>query len=255
LEGDRDEKDIKALIEDPMLQFSGRHQVQQERSDLYVECQIFNDGKPVCLPCQTSHKTFVNRWSWNEWLQLPILVKDIPRTANLALTVYDILGPGKAEPVGGSTVSLFGKRSCLHKGNHDLKLWRNVVADGSADTRTPGKLSNDDSEMARLRKLVKKYRSGLLSDVDWMDRRVFREIEHVNENEKKESNCMYLMIGFPHFHAKDIEYRIVYYQKVCLCCEIACMCSLMQLNVYNAPPPHDHCTFLLCRMLSRLCLW
>ena len=43
--------------------------------------------------------------------------------------------------------------SCLHKGNHDLKLWRNVVADGSADTRTPGKLSNDDSEMARLRKV------------------------------------------------------------------------------------------------------
>ena len=29
--------------------------------------------------------------------------------------------------------------------------------------------------------LVKRRRHGLMADVDWMDGRVFREIEHVNE--------------------------------------------------------------------------
>ena len=144
--------------------------------------------------------------SWNEWVTIPILIKDIPRTAQLAMTVYDIYGPGKAVPVGGTTVSLFGKRglvylykavfracscrstdssvgravdcrgvvihrslvrirlgglfstffspiSCLHRGFHDLKVWRDTVADGSADSATPGKLKNEDSEMARLRKV------------------------------------------------------------------------------------------------------
>ena len=43
--------------------------------------------------------------------------------------------------------------SCLHKGFHDLKVWRDTVADGSADSATPGKLKNEDSEMARLRKV------------------------------------------------------------------------------------------------------
>ena len=42
-------------------------------------------------------------------------MKDIPRTAKLAITVYDILGPGKAEPVGGTTVSLFGKRRSVQQ--------------------------------------------------------------------------------------------------------------------------------------------
>ena len=51
--------------------------------------------------------------SWNEWVTIPILLKDIPRTARLAMTVYDIYGPGKAVPVGGTTVSLFGKRGLV----------------------------------------------------------------------------------------------------------------------------------------------
>lgn len=47
--------------------------------------------------------------SWNEWVTLPIQYNDLPRTAQLALTVYDCIGPNRMAPVGGTTVSLFSK--------------------------------------------------------------------------------------------------------------------------------------------------
>lgn len=47
--------------------------------------------------------------SWNEWLRLPVKYPDLPQSAQVALTVWDIYGPGRAVPVGGTTVTLFGK--------------------------------------------------------------------------------------------------------------------------------------------------
>lgn len=48
-------------------------------------------------------------FSWNEWLKLPIKYPDIPRHAQVCFTIWDVYGPRKAIPVGGTTVSLFGK--------------------------------------------------------------------------------------------------------------------------------------------------
>lgn len=48
-------------------------------------------------------------YSWNEWLRLPVKYPDLPQSAQVALTVWDIYGPGRAVPVGGTTVTLFGK--------------------------------------------------------------------------------------------------------------------------------------------------
>uniref|UniRef100_A0A8C9G0K5 phosphatidylinositol 3-kinase n=1 Tax=Pavo cristatus TaxID=9049 RepID=A0A8C9G0K5_PAVCR len=107
LEGKREQKSYKALLEDPMLKFSGLY--QETCSDLYVTCQVFAEGKPLALPVRTSYKAFSTRWNWNEWLKLPVKYPDLPRNAQVALTIWDVYGPGKAVPVGGTTVSLFGK--------------------------------------------------------------------------------------------------------------------------------------------------
>ena len=39
---------------------------------LYLRCQVFSENVSLTLPVRTAHKTFTNRWSWNEWLTLPI---------------------------------------------------------------------------------------------------------------------------------------------------------------------------------------
>lgn len=93
LEGKREQKSYKAVLEDPMLKFSGLY--QETCSDLYVTCQVFAEGKPLALPVRPSYKAFSMRWNWNEWLNLPVKYPDWPRNAQVALTIWDVLGQGR----------------------------------------------------------------------------------------------------------------------------------------------------------------
>ena len=36
----------------------------------------------------------------------------------------------------------------------------------------------------------------------------------VNEQQKRDSNFMYLMIEFPFIHFEDVEYTVVFFEKV-----------------------------------------
>ena len=217
LEGKRPKKSVEALLEDPLLQFSGLY--QSEYSDLYVVCQIFANGKPLTLSTQTAYKPFSTRWNWNEWVTLPIHYKEIPQNAELALTIYDILGPRKSVAVGGTTIPIFGKHGCLRRGIHDLRVWPDKEADGSLKNSTPGEREEGESredaplQMARLSKLVQKHRKGRMMTVDWLDRLTFREIEVINEREKRESNFMYINVEFPKFHYDGFEYSVVYFER------------------------------------------
>ncbi|XP_078406822.1 phosphatidylinositol 3-kinase catalytic subunit type 3 isoform X2 [Cetorhinus maximus] len=165
LEGKREQKSYTALLEDPLLKFSGLY--QETCSDLYVTGQVFAEGKPLALPVRTSYKAFSTRWNM------------------------------------------------FRQGMHDLKVWPNVEADGSEPTKTAGRTSSNVSEdqMSRLAKLTKAHRQGHMVKVDWLDRLTFREIEMINESEKRSSNFMYLMVEFPRVKSEDKEYGIVYYEK------------------------------------------
>lgn len=211
MEGEREKKSVQELLDDPQLQFSGLY--QSKYSDLYVTARVYANGKPITLPTQTAYKSFSTRWNWSEWLLLPIHCKDIPRSAMLALTIYDIYGPRKAIPVGGTTIPIFGNRGCLRRGIHDLRVWLGKEADGRPNSTTPGEMEEKkESEMMRLSKLVKKHRKGRMMRVDWLDRLTYREIEVINESEKRSTKCMYLTIEFPAFHFDNIEHRVVFFE-------------------------------------------
>lgn len=53
-------------------------------------------------------------YSWNEWVTLPHLFSELPRTAMLAITILDCAGAGQATVIGGTTISLFGK-NCVFR--------------------------------------------------------------------------------------------------------------------------------------------
>lgn len=213
MEGYRQKKSVEQLLKDPQLQFSGLY--QSDFPDVYVVTEIFANGKRLTLPSQTAYKSFSTRWNWNEWVTLPIHFKDIPRNALLGFTVYDIYAPQKAIPIGGTTISVFGTHGCLRRGIHDLKVWSDVVANGNLKSSTPGEAEDKvemQSEMGRLSKLVQKHRKGRMMTVDWLDRLTYREIEGINEKEKRDSKCMFLTVEFPKFHYEGFEHSVVYFE-------------------------------------------
>ncbi|KAH9481692.1 Phosphatidylinositol 3-kinase catalytic subunit type 3 [Psilocybe cubensis] len=202
LEGIRKPRSFTELLEKPELRFHG---VQSSTlSDLYVTCQLVADNKPLTIPFRTSFKAFKNAYTWNEWITLPIRYCDLPLSAQIAFTVWDIGGPRAAIPVGGSTFRMFGKKPTLRRGKHRLFLWPGVEADGSVETTTPSKLAAQD-EMGRLEKLVKKYERGDLPKSDWLDKMAFRKMEEIHAAATEKSDNLFLYIDLPRF-----DFPVVY---------------------------------------------
>lgn len=212
LEGRRQKPEYTKLIEDPLLKYSGLY--QEGCADLMVQCQIFDQDSPLALPISTSYKAFTSRWNWNEWVTLPVQFNDAPRSAQLALTIYDCVGPNKLTPVGGTTISLFSKHGLFRQGMLDLRVWPNKEADGNFPSTTPGKLKDHGKEqMQRLAKLAKKHRNGHITKVDWLDRLTFRELEMINEKEKRSSDYLYLMVEFPTIIVDSKPHHVVYFEQ------------------------------------------
>ena len=157
---------------------------------------------------QTSYKYFKYSRTWNEWLEFPFSISALPRTSQLAVTVWDVSSAGKEDkttraiPFGGTTISLFDQDNTLQKGRQKCKLHRHMAADGSAQSTTPAipKASREwsrkgtsivqsksakDLELERLEKLFKKHEMGEISRVDWLDYLVFENVRKKREEVEK----------------------------------------------------------------------
>ncbi|XP_066921593.1 phosphatidylinositol 3-kinase catalytic subunit type 3-like isoform X2 [Clytia hemisphaerica] len=210
LEGKRNLQSYKELLNDPQLKYSGLY--QSSCPDLYATVTVYYDCKPMFMPVRTAYKAFTTRWNWNEWVQLPVKYQDLPRNAQIGITIWDVYDAKKTRPVGATTVSVFGKHGILRQGIHDLRVWPGKVADG--DAGTPGKFIKESAnEMSKLAKLSKKHHKGHILKVDWLDRLTFREIELVNEREKRHSDFFYLMVEFPRIVHTGTELAVVYFEQ------------------------------------------
>ena len=208
LDGKRQRPSFEELLYDPLLLYSGK---MNDAPALYVECQIYSNNRELTRPLRTSFKPNTKSMTWNEWLTLPYRICDLPRNSVLALTVYDAVAPRRSEIVGGTVVSFFGKRGVFREGIHDLKLW---AGKKGCPEETPGKGSykKGKHQMQRLTKLTKKYKEGQIPHVDWLDRLTYREIELVNEKEKRETDLMYLIVDFPKIEFDGFIYKVIYWE-------------------------------------------
>ncbi|XP_014210139.1 phosphatidylinositol 3-kinase catalytic subunit type 3 [Copidosoma floridanum] len=213
LEGKRYKLEYDQLLDDPLLRYSGLFGSNFGQGDLTASLQVFANGRALTLPVFTSYKHFTSRWNWNQWITLPISYADLPRTAQLCVSFFDCAGPGRNILVGRTTVSLFGKYGVFRQGMLDLKVWPGETAN-SFSAKSPG-VSRDykKDKMQCLAKLAKKHRYGQINKVDWLDRLTFREIELINEHEKRTSNHLYVTIEFPEIIVDGVLYVIVHYEK------------------------------------------
>jgi phosphatidylinositol 3-kinase len=198
LEGKQKPIPYSTLLKNPELRHLGSN--QSSASDLFVTAQLWSDSKPLGVPMQTSYKSFKTSRTWNEWLQMPICIKDAPLGSQLAITIWDLspLGEeasnGHGVPFGGTTISLFDTDGKLRMGRQKCKIHRNKAADGFSSSTTPaippaqrrktnGALSltqsPEEAELERIEGLIKKHEMGELTRIDWLDQLVFRQLEKI----------------------------------------------------------------------------
>jgi len=198
LEGKQKQIPFSVLLKHPEL----RHIASSQNpvSDLYVTVQLWADSKPLGVPMQTSYKAFKTTRTWNEWLQMPMSIKDAPLRSQLAITIWD-LSPfggdgayGHKIPFGGTTISLFDADGKLKMGRQKCKVYRHRAADGFSSTTTPSTPppkrrkanvpdalgpSSEELELERVETLIKKHEMGEIPRIDWMDQMVFRQLEKI----------------------------------------------------------------------------
>ncbi|KAJ5397581.1 Phosphatidylinositol 3-kinase [Penicillium cosmopolitanum] len=194
LEGKQKQIPFSRLIQDPALRYLGS--TQNPVSDLFVTVQLWSDSKPLGVPMQTAYKAFKASRTWNEWLRMPMPIKDVPRNSQLAITAWDIspLAGDKSHyvPYGGTTIQLFDSEGKLKMGRQKCKFYRHKAADGFSSTTTPSTpppkrrrqgardplgLSPEEEELERIEVLIKKHEMGEIARIDWMDQMVFRQLE------------------------------------------------------------------------------
>ncbi|OJJ48347.1 hypothetical protein ASPZODRAFT_62644 [Penicilliopsis zonata CBS 506.65] len=201
LEGKQKQLPFSMLLKHPELRHMGSS--QNPISDLFATVQLWSDSKPLGVPMQTSYKTFKAARSWNEWLAMPMSIKDAPLKCQLAITIWD-LSPfagqgldGHYVPFGGTTISLFDDEGKLRSGRQKCKVYRNKAADGLSVTTTPSNPppkrrktngsdglapSMEELELERVEILIKKHEMGEIPRIDWMDQLVFRQLEKLKLN-------------------------------------------------------------------------
>jgi phosphatidylinositol 3-kinase len=172
-----------------------------------VTAQIWADSKPLTVPVQTKYRTFKNARIWNEWLSLPVTYSNLPATAQLAITVWD-LSPAEdkqtnlhAVPFGGTTIPLFDKDNTLQKGRQRCRIHRFKAADGLSSTTTPWVIpparkgrkdvvkedvvDEQILEMQRLEELLKKQEMGEIAQNQWLDGLVFKKMMQIRKDALK----------------------------------------------------------------------
>ncbi|KAJ5609624.1 Phosphatidylinositol 3-kinase [Penicillium herquei] len=194
LEGKQREIPFSEQLENPELRW--RASTDNPCSDLYVTAQLWSDSKPLGVPMQTPYKAFKTERAWNEWLEMPMNIKDAPLDLQIAITVWDLSPladtPDHRIPYGGTTVSVFDEDGMLKMGRHKCKIHRDKAADGFSSTTTPSSpnvkrrkpddvnlldQSKAEQELERLEPLIKKHEMGEIPRIDWMDQMLFRQIE------------------------------------------------------------------------------
>ncbi|KAF4206235.1 hypothetical protein CNMCM8927_005183 [Aspergillus lentulus] len=201
LEGKQKQIPLSVLYKRPDLRHIGS--IQNPTSDLFVTVQLWSDSKQLGVPMQTSYKTFKSVRAWNEWLQMPISIKDAPLSCQLAITIWDLSpfggkgADGHYIPFGGTTVPLFDEDGKLKTGRQKCKVYRHKAADGFSSTTTPSTPppkrrknnafdalgpSVEEMELERVEVLIKKHEMGEIPRIDWMDQMVFRQLERLKLN-------------------------------------------------------------------------
>eukprot|EP00019_Armaparvus_languidus_P003104 CAMPEP_0168590316 /NCGR_PEP_ID=MMETSP0420-20121227/6501_1 /TAXON_ID=498008 /ORGANISM="Pessonella sp." /LENGTH=891 /DNA_ID=CAMNT_0008625963 /DNA_START=203 /DNA_END=2874 /DNA_ORIENTATION=- len=99
--------------------------LQELRSDgaraLFVTLGV-NDDPVSCGELSTAQRDLMPQPRWNEWIDVDIAVRDVPREARLCVTLWATTNAG-VSAVGAANLLLYDYRHALRQGVVELSLW------------------------------------------------------------------------------------------------------------------------------------
>lgn len=197
LEGKRPLPNISELIKNPHLVHTSPE--DNTYADLIIECCLESDSSPLCPPLLTTYKYFSNQWNWNEWIEFPIAICDLPRDTIVVIKILDSVGPSRTVILGKAFVSVFGHQGIIRTGLYDLRVWfKHELEQASelGENILTASLSGQD-ELDRLYELKSNYHNGQTVKIDWLDKLTFLEMEKMTQRMKTSSKNMFISVEFP----------------------------------------------------------
>lgn len=191
LEGKIDPLPFSEIVRDPTLALSFRGSPQPV--SLVVEAQVYAQGNPISVPVFTSYKPPSSRklaklktYQWNEWLELPVRLCDLPSDSQVFLTVKGPSGKSELSVYCGAILNLFGNDQSLTQGRQKLNVALDTNPQKEISTRSIEKAGatkdgnknpNANTGINKLEKLLQQQQMGQIPNVGWLDALVYRKIE------------------------------------------------------------------------------
>lgn len=183
------------IFANPELAFIGAN--TKPAFEFYATLQLWSDNKNLWPEIQTRYKyNKTTKVQWNQVISFP-QISCLPRNSQLAITIWDLKGPGQKYAFAGTTISIYDQDGALRKGRQKLLLHRGKEADPSIDTMTPS-TSSETTELDRLEELVKAHSAGEIPKVEWLDNLAFRQLEKIASMSPQSTND-FLILDFPRY--------------------------------------------------------
>lgn len=175
-----------------------------QNSDLFASVVVTLDNKPLTIPITTLYTPFKGSRKWNEWLNLPIRINQLPYESKLRIVIWEFDNCKKAL-FGEAEVDIFNldTDSTLKRGVQKVRL----RLPDSEDDKT--ERENGYKELDRIEPLIKKHENGEIIAIDWLDTMTFKKIDQINKFESNKSDFL-LFIDFIRFDVPVVFQDFVY---------------------------------------------
>ncbi len=100
--------------------------------DSYVSLQVICGGVPLHPFARSSQIGVLqdSRLQWNEWIALPIKIRDLPQSSQL---VFKVWAANRNECIAGAVIRCFDHKLALRRGLQPVTLWRANLNDEDLD--------------------------------------------------------------------------------------------------------------------------
>ncbi|KAJ1919486.1 Phosphatidylinositol (PI) 3-kinase [Mycoemilia scoparia] len=151
----------------------------EQHTTLQVSVQVTADQLPLCIPAFTGYRSASGDTGWNQLIELPVKYRDLPPTAQLTITVYEL----KVDQENVVVASCAKAFSGLNFGKDRIQI-----------QSTSQRLQENHPTP-----LTKKYKRGDISKLSWLDKLAFDKVRSVEEEYSKSNQEIHISIELPTF--------------------------------------------------------